>query len=49
MHILIHLLTFYRFFDQKKRLEELALTVEEFRMVPVPYGLLAHELIEVID
>ena len=35
--------------DRKTHLANLASQVNELRLLPVPYGLLAHELVEVID
>lgn len=49
LHILSYLLINNRYIDQKNRLKELSDVLDELRMLPVPYGLLAHELIEIID
>jgi len=49
LHILIYILTYYRFIDTNNRLKNLGEELEELRMLPLPYGLLANELIEVID
>ena len=49
MHMLTYLLTYFSLIDQKLPLEPLASSITEFRLLPIPYGLLTHELIEVID
>lgn len=48
-HFLIYLLTYFRYVDSNQRLRLLVEEVREMRVLPVPYGLLAHELVEVID
>jgi len=48
-HILIHMLVFYRFNYHKETLKEIAHHFHELRLMPMPYGLLPHELIEIID
>jgi hypothetical protein len=48
-HILIHILVFYRFNYHKDTLTEIAQHLNELRLMPLPYGLLPHELIEIID
>jgi hypothetical protein len=48
-HFLIYLLTYFRYMDSNQRLKQLVEAVREMRVLPVPYGLLAHELVEVID
>jgi hypothetical protein len=42
-------MTYFSLNDHKLPLEALASSIHEFRLLPIPYGLLAHELIEVID
>ena len=53
LHILLYLVTYYRFRDNEKDSEKvfrkLGDQLDELRMLPLPYGLLAHELIEVLD
>ena len=49
---MLYLLTYFKYKDQtdeKNLLEELGNQCHELRMLPIPYGLLAHELIEVVD
>ena len=47
-HVLIQLFTYHKFSD-KEKMRALAEETHEFRMLPLPYGLLPHELIEIID
>lgn len=49
LHVLMYLLINYLYIDKNNKLEELANRLEEYRMLPLPYGLLANELIQVID
>ncbi len=49
LHVLMYLLINYLYIDKHNKLEELASRLEEYRMLPLPYGLLANELIQVID
>ena len=53
LHILLYLVTYFRFQDSEKDSEKvfrkLGDQLDELRMLPLPYGLLAHELIEVLD
>jgi hypothetical protein len=49
LHIQIYLLTYYQFQDTNHRLKGYVEELEELRMLPLPYGLLANELVEVID
>lgn len=49
LHIQLYLLTYYRFHDLNQRLRHYVEELEELRMLPLPYGLLANELVEVID
>ena len=53
LHILMYLVTYFRFQDSEKDSEKvfrkLGDQLDELRMLPLPYGLLAHELIEVLD
>ena len=39
----------YRFEERQRKLKDLADEAHELRLLPVPYGLLTHELIEVVD
>ena len=50
-HILLHLFTYNKFMEHymKSEVQSFANAIHEYRMLPLPYGLLAHELIEVID
>ena len=47
-HLLIHLFTYYKFSD-RELLRILAQEAHELRMLPLPYGLLPHEMIEIVD
>jgi hypothetical protein len=47
-HILICAFTYGKF-NNKEKMKELASKCHEFRMLPLPYGLLPHEAIEIID
>ena len=47
-HALIHMFTFFKFTD-RKAMEQLAQETHELRMLPIPYGLLPHEMIEIVD
>ena len=49
MHMVLYLITYHKYKDQSNLLEELGNQTHELRMLPVPFGLLAHELIEVVD
>jgi hypothetical protein len=49
MHILTFALTYFSLVEHKLPLEGLASQINELRLLPIPYGLLAHELVEVID
>ena len=54
LHILLYLVTYNRFKDpedkeERKVFKRLGDCLDELRMLPLPYGLLAHELIEVLD
>jgi len=49
LHIQLYLLTYNRFHDQNQRLRSYVEELEELRMLPLPFGLLANELVEVID
>lgn len=49
MHLLIQIVTRGQFIWHTKRLEQLATEVHELRLMPLPYGLLPHKLVEVID
>jgi hypothetical protein len=48
-HILLHFFTYFNFSDKEGILKLLTQESHEFRMLPLPYGLLPHEVIEVID
>lgn len=48
-HILIFLLMNFNFSDNKEVFTELAQVSHELRLMPLPYGLLPHELIEIVD
>jgi hypothetical protein len=47
-HLLIHIFTYFRFSD-RELLRDLAQEAHELRMLPLPYGLLPHEMIEIVD
>ncbi len=47
-HVLIQLFTFFKVTD-RKAVELLAQEAHELRMLPIPYGLLPHEMIEIAD
>lgn len=47
-HFTIYLFTYRQFYDTKKA-AEFSDAVNEFWYLPVPYGLLANELVEVLD
>jgi hypothetical protein len=54
LHIQLYLLTYCPFQnspsqDKDARLKNYVEELEELRMLPLPYGLLANELVEVID
>ena len=48
-HILIFLLLNFNFSDNKDVFSELSQVSHELRLMPLPYGLLPHELIEIVD
>ena len=48
-HILIFLLLNFNFSDNKEVFTELAQVSHELRLMPLPYGLLPHEFIEIVD
>ena len=47
-HVMIHLFTFFKFTD-REAVRQLAQEAHELRMLPIPYGLLPHEMIEIVD
>jgi len=47
-HLLVYIFTYYKFLD-KKQMKLIADASHELRMLPLPYGLLPHEFIEVVD
>lgn len=47
-HVLIYIFSYFKFTD-KEKMKLLAQKCHELRMLPLPYGLLPHELIEIID
>jgi len=48
-HIMIYMVLNFSFSENKDIFKELAATSHELRLIPLPYGLLPHELIELID
>ena len=48
-HILIHLVLNFFISESKEVFQNLAQVSHELRLMPLPYGLLPHELIEMID
>jgi len=48
-HILIHLILNYSYVNNSEIFEEIAKECHELRMLPLPFGVLPHELIEIID
>jgi hypothetical protein len=49
MHILIYIFTYMPLLDCANDLKKLAESLCELRMLPIPYGMLVNELIEVLD
>lgn len=49
LHILLQIVIYNRFRDTKQMYKRIGDELDELRMLPLPYGLLAHELIEVLD
>jgi hypothetical protein len=47
-HIILNAFTCFKF-TNREYMEKLAAESHEFRMLPLPYGLIPHEVIEVID
>ena len=48
-HILIFIVLNFQFHDNSETFRILAEVSHELRLIPLPYGLLPHELIEIID
>ena len=48
-HILIYIILTFNFNDHKEIFKDLAESCHELRLMPLPYGLLPHELIEIVD
>lgn len=48
-HIMIYMILNFSYADHKEIFKDLATTSHELRLMPLPYGLLPHELIEIID
>ena len=47
--LMIYMILNFSFSDHKEIFKLLAQTSHELRLMPMPYGLLPHELIEIID
>lgn len=47
-HTMIYLISYFKFSD-KDKMKILASECHEFRMLPLPYGLLPHEFVEIAD
>ena len=48
-HILINLIVNFKFTDNKNAFANLSESSHELRLMPLPYGLLPHQLIEIVD
>lgn len=48
-HIMIYMILNFKFTENKEIFHELAQVSQELRLMPLPYGLLPHELIEILD
>jgi len=48
-HIILYMVLNFKFADHKEIFQDLAQTSHELRLMPLPFGLLPHELIEIID
>jgi len=48
-HIILYIVLNFNFSDHKEIFADLAQVSHELRLMPLPFGLLPHELIEIID
>ena len=48
-HMLIHLVVNYKYTENRAEFAQLSESSHELRLMPLPYGLLPHQLIEIVD
>ena len=48
-HIMIYMILNFKFTENKEIFHELSQVSQDLRLLPLPYGMLPHELIEVLD